>query len=364
MRITEGETRGVVVTGENGRVFVVDDEVLLRTAVVRILEGEGYSVLEFGSGRAMIEAAMADPPDAILLDLVMPGMDGFEATRRLKAEERTKHIPVIVITGCEDRASRIRALECGAEEYLNKPIDRQELRMRLRNILKLKLYSDLLADHAKTADHLIKGATIRLREAYRDITYTLTRAAEYRDEDTGAHVRRVAHYAWEIASFLGMENSFIDEVFYAAPMHDVGKIGVPDSILLKEGPLTDEEWTLMRCHTIFGHGILKNGRTPFTRMGAEIALSHHERWDGSGYPNRLEGDDIPLSGRIMNICDQYDALRSKRPYKPAFTHRKALETLSKGDGRTLVSHFDPAIHTAFLRCATRFEEIFENLQDE
>jgi len=177
-------------------------------------------------------------------------------------------------------------------------------------------------------------------------------------------VRRVANYTWELASCLGLERTFLDEIFYAAPMHDVGKIGVPDSILLKAGSLTAEEWTLMRSHTEIGHKILQHGRTPFTKMGAEIALSHHERWDGTGYPGKLAGEAIPLSGRIMNICDQYDAMRSKRPYKPAFEHAKVLEILTKGDGRTMVSHFDPDVHAAFIRCADRFAEIFDNLQDD
>jgi putative two-component system response regulator len=147
-------------------------------------------------------------------------------------------------------------------------------------------------------------------------------------------------------------------------MHDVGKIGVPDAILLKPGPLTDEEWVLMQSHTKIGYDILRHGRTSFTRMGAEIALSHHERWDGTGYPKKLKGEEIPLSGRIMNICDQYDAMRSKRPYKPAFGHAKVVEILSRGDRRTQVAHFDPDVHAAFIRYADRFAEIFDGLRDE
>jgi putative two-component system response regulator len=347
----------------NPVIFVVDDEEVQRNAFVRTLKEIGYQVFAYRSGQEALASALATPPDVILLDLGMPGLDGFEVARRLKSDPRTRYVPIVVITGLEDRESRIRALHCGAEEFLTKPVDREDLQIRVQNILKLKRCNDLLADHAKIADHLVHRATIQLREAYRDITYTLTRAAEYRDEDTGAHVRRVAHYAWEIASFLGLENSFLDEIFYAAPMHDVGKIGVSDSILLKEGSLTDDELTLMRGHTEIGYGILKNGKTPFTKMGAEIARSHHERWNGTGYPCGLKGEEIPLSGRIMNICDQYDALRSKRPYKPAFDHDRTMEILSNGDGRTLVSHFDPVVHTAFLQCASRFEEIFKNLQD-
>ncbi|MCK9461233.1 MAG: response regulator [Proteobacteria bacterium] len=346
------------------RILVVDDEKKERELFVRLLEGKGYQTTAVPDGGSALEAVSAAPPDLILLDLRMPGIDGFEVTTRLKSAAATKSIPIIMVTGADDRESRIRAPECGVEEFLLKPIDRDELLPRVRNLLKLKQYGDLLAEHAKTSDRLVKNATIRLREAYRDITFTLTRAAEYRDEDTGAHVRRVANYTWEIASCLGLERTFLDEIFYAAPMHDVGKIGVPDSILLKAGSLTAEEWVLMRKHTEIGNNILAYGRTPFTKMGAEIALSHHERWDGTGYPKQLKGEEIPLSGRIMNICDQYDAMRSKRPYKPPFDHAKVMEILTKGDGRTMVSHFDPDVHGAFLRCSDRFAEIFDNLQDE
>ena len=346
------------------KILVVDDEKTDREWIVHLLEAKGCKATAVEDGQAALDAVAADPPDLVMLDLRMPGLDGFDVTQRLKADPRAKAIPIIVVTGADDRESRIHSLECGAEDFLLKPVDRDELWARVRNLLKLKQYGDLLADSAKASDRLVKNATIKLREAYRDITFTLTRAAEYRDEDTGAHVRRVANYTWEIASCLGLERIFLDEIFYAAPMHDVGKIGVPDSILLKAGPLTEEEWALMRSHTEIGYKILAYGRTPFTKMGAEIALSHHERWDGTGYPKKLKGDEIPLSGRIMNICDQYDAMRSKRPYKPAFDHAKVMEILTKGDGRTMVCHFDPDVHAAFLRCADRFAEIFDNLQDD
>ena len=346
------------------RVLVVDDEKSEREWIAHLLKSKGYRVTEAADGQAAVDLATQDPPDLVTLDLRMPGLDGYEVTIRLKNDPRTRPIPIIMVTGVSDRDARVSALESGAEEFLLKPVDRDELWARVRNLLKLKQYGDMLAEHAKTSDRAVQNATIKLREAYRDITFTLTRAAEYRDEDTGSHVRRVAHYTWEIATCLGLDRTFLDEIFYAAPMHDVGKIGVPDSILLKPTSLTAEEWMLMQRHTQIGQQILQHGRTPFTKMGAEIALTHHERWDGTGYPNGLSGEQIPISGRIMNICDQYDALRSKRPYKPAFDHAKVMEILTKGDGRTQVAHFDPDVHSAFIRCARRFEEIFDNLQDE
>jgi putative two-component system response regulator len=346
------------------RILIVDDEKTNRDWIARLLEGKGHRVLTAANGKAALEAVAVEPPDLVLLDLRMPGIDGFEVAKKLKVDARTKGIPIIMITGMDDRDSRLRALNSGAEEFLLKPVDPDELWVRVRNLLKLKRYGDLLAEHAKVQDRKVHDATIKLREAYREITFTLTSAAEYRDESTGSHVRRVAHYAWEIASYLGLEKQFLDDIFFAAPMHDVGKIGIPDSILLKAGPLTPDEWALMKRHTEMGWKILQNGKTPSTRMGAEIALSHHERWDGGGYPRGLQGEQIPLPGRIMNICDQYDALRSARPYKPSIDHFGTMEILCKGDGRTQVAHFDPEVHNAFLRCAPRFAEIYDSMQDE
>jgi putative two-component system response regulator len=346
------------------RILVIDDEKTNRDWIVRLLEAKGYKMLTAATGKAGLDAVANDAPDLVLLDIRMPGLDGFEVAKRLKADTRTKGIPIIMITGADDRDSRLRSLQCGAEEFLQKPVDPDELWVRVRNLLKLKQYGDLLAEHAKAQDRKVHDATIKLREAYREITFTLTSAAEYRDESTGSHVRRVAHYAWEIASYLGLEKQFLDDIFFAAPMHDVGKIGMPDSVLLKEGPLNADEWTLMRSHTEIGYKILQFGKTPSTIMGAEIALTHHERWDGTGYPRGLKGETIPLSGRIMNICDQYDALRSARPYKPGFDHAKTMEILVRGDGRTQPLHFDPAVHAAFFRCAPRFAEIYDGMQDE
>jgi putative two-component system response regulator len=342
---------------------VVDDEKTNRDWIVRLLEAKGYKMVTASNGQAALDAVAADPPDVVLLDVRMPGLDGFEVAKRLKADTRTKAIPIVMITGADDRESRLRALGSGAEEFLAKPVDPDELWVRVRNLLKLKQYGDLLAEHAKVSDRKVQDATIKLREAYREITFTLTSAAEYRDESTGSHVRRVAHYAWEIASYLGLEKQYLDDIFFAAPMHDVGKIGIPDSILLKAGPLTADEWTLMKTHTEMGYRILQNGKTPSTMMGAEIALTHHERWDGTGYPQQLKGEKIPLSGRIMNICDQYDALRSKRPYKDAFDHTTAVRIIAEGDGRTSPAHFEPRILQTFTSRAQRFEEIFETYKE-
>lgn len=341
------------------RILIVDDERQNVKLLEVILHGQGYATEAAVNGQEALEMVAKNPPDLILLDIKMPGLSGLDVAKKLKSDPASNMIPIIMVTSMDDRDTRLNALQLGAEEYLTKPIDRLELWARVRNLLRLKEYSDLLAWHNQTLDEQVKVRTRQLRDSYRETILTLTRAAEFRDEDTGTHVRRISHYNAEIARYLGMDNEFIDSIFYASPMHDVGKIGVPDHILLKPGSLTPEEWGIMKSHTSLGAEILNAKDSPYLKMGAEIALTHHEYWNGAGYPNGLKGEEIPLSGRIMSICDQYDALRMMRPYKPALSHETVVGILTRGDGRTLVEHFDPAIHAAFLGCVDKFCEIYE-----
>lgn len=344
-------------------VLVVDDDEDIRALLTKQMEQDGYSVAKAEDGRDAIAAAGVVHPDVVLLDALMPEMDGFQVAEGLKSAEATRNVPIIMITALNDNESRLRALKVGVQEFLSKPIDRNEVSLRVRNMLMLKEYSNFLANQNRILEQRVEERSREVLESYRETIATLTRAASYKDEETGAHVRRISFYAEELAIALGMNAEFCETIHYASPMHDIGKIAVPDSILTKKGPLNEQEWTIMKSHTTVGAQLIGAGSSPYLQMGAEIALHHHERWDGGGYPAGLRGQRIPFSARIMNICDQYDALRSVRSYKTALSHETALEIITIGDGRTMPSHFDPDILEAFKRCAKRFEGIFETISD-
>lgn len=344
-------------------VLIVDDDASNCKLLETLLHAEGYATIVARNGKQALALATAENPDLILLDVMMPDMDGFETVQRLKAAPQTRQVPVIMITALDDRESKLRALEAGAEEFLSKPIDHADLRVRVRNLLRIKEYSDFLANHNRILEEQVSKRTAQLEEAHRDTVFTLVRAAEHKDEETGHHVRRISHYCQVLTEAMQLPSDFHDDIFHASPMHDIGKIGIPDLILLKPGGFTPEEWAIMKTHCTLGATILASGTSRYTRMGAEIALCHHERWDGSGYPNGLKGEEIPLAARIMQICDVYDALRSQRPYKPPIEHKRTVEIITLGDGRTQPEHFDPAVLAAFAAQAERFSAIYERLTD-
>ena len=347
------------------RVLVVDDDPRNREYLRLLLEKEGHAVLEAADGTDAVERACSERPDLILLDAMMPGKDGFQVVRELKSGDSTRSIPVIMVTALDDRAARMRALDCGAEEFLSKPLDRAELWMRVRNLLRLKHYSDLLELNNRTLEQQVRERSAQLSASHLDTIYTVMRAAEFRDQETGAHIKRISYYSRELALRLGMDPGFVDTIFHASPLHDVGKIGIPDHILLKPGPLDTGERVVMQTHTSLGARILTQGdsASAYLRMGADIALSHHERWDGSGYPTGVAGDAIPLSARIMAICDVYDALRSRRPYKQPMPHDQAMRIILHGDGRTLPGHFDPSVLDAFAGSQSLVEAIYAEHAD-
>ncbi len=501
--------------GDRPLVLIVDDEPWNLEVLESFMHDTGYGIIRAENGKDALKAAVERPPDLVLLDVMMPEMDGFEVCRRLKADERTRFVPVVIVTSLDQMADKIAAIESGADDFITKPVDKTELLARSASLLRLKKYHDerdkayadirnitlffsdavgkfdplnfsldasydlmfsvILRGPAGEKDkpthalvipdinagfsngtlYTVKdGSVVKkpvhftdpgivaetfgykgrrdlhvnhppqafltpsvLREAgpisnftscYTDamlvacfnygrqvgsydvqvikdlamhsmffdtlagqvkenedaLLYTikaLARAAEVNDEDTGNHINRVNEYSHEVARALGLSEKLSEEIRYSAQMHDVGKLHTPSEILKKPGKLTAEEYEEVKRHPLYAVKIL--GDSPRLKVAREIAMSHHERWDGSGYPNGLKGEEIPLPARIVSICDIYDALRNKRAYKPAFDHETAYKIITEGDGRTLPQHFDPQVLDAFKKVASRFEEIYLEFKD-
>ncbi|MCF8017515.1 MAG: two-component system response regulator [Chromatiaceae bacterium] len=318
-------------------ILVVDDEPANIDLLVECLKDE-YNVKAATRGeRALRIARSGEPPDMILLDIMMPGMDGFEVCQQLKADLSTRHIPIIFITAKIALDDEIRGLELGAVDYITKPISPPIVQARVH--AQLALY-----DQNRILDIKVREQTAQLHETRLAIIRRLGRAAEYKDNETGLHVIRMSHYAAIIGRAIGMDERNIDLLLNAAPMHDVGKIGIPDSILQKPGKLTPEEWEVMRTHAQIGADITGDASgSELLEMARVVALTHHEKWDGSGYPNGLAGEQIPQVGRIVAIADVFDALTSVRPYKPAWSVERALELFRDSQG----SHFDPDLVPVF-----------------
>lgn len=345
-----------------GRVLVVDDERSIGNFISTLLQKSGHDTRAVTSGLEALAVADEGWPDLVVLDLVMAGMDGFETARRLKNNPQTAHIPIVMVTVLGDRESRLRGLEIGAEDFLTKPIDPAELVIRVRNLLRLKEYADFLSNMNHLLDRQVRQKTAELRGCHIETIFALARVVEFKDKDTAGHISRIAHLSRVMAEMLGMAAGYAESIFYASAMHDIGKVVVPPSILLKPGPLTNDEMAMVKRHPAAGSQMLSSAAhasSPFLTMGAEIAATHHECWDASGYPAGLAGERIPLSGRIVLLCDRYDGLRSKRPYKEAMSHDDAVRILTAGDNRSHPGHFDPDVLASFSRFNGRLEEIFE-----
>lgn len=358
------------------RILIIDDEAVNRTLLVRLLDslpgGGPYQALQAADGETGLALAVDEHPDLILLDVMMPGLNGIEVCRKLKAETATRDIPVLILTGAYSEEPRNEGLAAGANDFLPKPFNREELELRIRNLLTIKEYSDYLKESAcrleqqvqeKTAQiraafARLEAANRQIRQAYLDTVLHLTMAAEYKDDTTATHIRRVGRYALALAAELGLDREQQDRLLYATPMHDIGKLGIPDRILSKPGPLTAEEFEMMKEHTTIGAKILTGSESDILRLATAIAGTHHERWDGTGYPRGLRERQIPQAGRIMMLVDVYDALRSPRPYKPEFSHARTVEIIARGDGRTMPEHFDPDLLALFIRREAEFERIY------
>lgn len=291
---------------------------------------------------------------------MMPEMDGLEFIRRVREQPHNREVPIVMVTADSEREVRYRALELGANDFLNKPVDKVELLARVKNLLALRRSQRQLRNRAHWLTGEVKKATAEIRERERDTIFRLSRAAEYRDPETGSHIVRMAHYSRLIARNLGLSGDDQELLFEAAPMHDIGKVGIPDGILLKPGRLDEEEFKLMKQHSAFGFEILQGSQSRLMQAAAEIALTHHERYDGGGYPRGLAGDEIPLFGRIVAVADVFDALTSERPYKKAWPLEQAMTLLKESAG----SHFDADCVAAFLQNWESVLEIRRQYRDE
>lgn len=341
------------------RILIIDDQFTSRQILEELVAslGEGTTTDSFANPVVALAWTRSNPPDLVLTDYKMPYMNGVEFTRRFR--QLYPETPLVMITALGDRSIRYQALEAGATDFLTKPVDHIECRARCRNLLALREQQMLIKDRANWLEERVNKATQEIRTRELETLLRLAKAGEYRDEETGGHILRMANFSRLIAERLGLSKDECQVIEIAAPMHDIGKIGIPDGILLKPGKLNAEEFRSMQNHARIGYEILKDSPSQYLQMGAIIAYGHHEKFNGQGYPNGLAGEAIPLPARIVAVADVFDALTSKRPYKRAWSVQDAVEYLQAEQGR----HFDPACVQAFLTQLDKVLHIREQLQD-
>jgi len=348
------------------RILIVDDEELNRDLMEAMIASFGHVPELATNGLEALEKLTSDF-DLVLLDVMMPGMDGFEVAQKIRENQEINDIPIIMVTGLSSQKDRLQAVKAGVNDFISKPVDRVELNVRTDSMLKIKEAQDAIKQHRAILEETVEERTASLRktlkelkeaqrlthQAHLDTIRRLAIASEYRDEDTALHLNRMGNYCAIVARGLGLPADEVDLILHASPMHDVGKIGIPDAILLKPGKLNEAEWEIMKQHPIIGSRILSGSSSELLEAGEIIALSHHEKWDGTGYPKELSGEGIPLYGRICAIADVFDALTNNRPYKKAFSSDKAFEILGEGRG----IHFDPKVVDVFFDQADEVVEI-------
>jgi putative two-component system response regulator len=327
------------------RILVVDDEPANVRLLDLMLARAGYrEVVTTTDSRRVVELFRADAPDLVLLDLHMPHIDGLAVLAQLaELVPDGEYLPILVLTADVTEEARERALSSGAHDFLTKPLQRTEVLLRIRNLLATRILHRKLRRHNEELHERVLERTRELEEARIEVLDRLMLAAEYRDDETGQHTRRVGESAARIAAALGLPAAEAELIRRAAPLHDVGKIAIPDEILLKPGPLTAEELVVMRTHTTAGAKMLAGGRSELLRLAEKVALSHHERWDGRGYPHGLSGESIPLAARIVALADFHDALTHARPYRPAWESARVRAEITREAG----AHFDPEVVRAF-----------------
>ncbi len=336
------------------KIIAIDDDEILLLLIKELFKNIGYPVITFSSPKEALSYIKDNGADIVLVDYLMPELNGIEVIKKIHQIDPTIICVMVTALG-EAQEIKVEALKAGATEFLAKPFDHIEFQVRIRNLIQIKKAHNILKDFNKRLIKEIRKATKIIWEREKETLMILGRVAEYKDTETGVHITRVAHYSKLIAKKLGFSKRKQDIIYHTSPLHDIGKMAIPDAILLKPGNLTDEEWELIKKHTIIGYEMLKDCQNPYLRIGALIALSHHERWDGTGYPQGLKGEKIPLYGRIVAIADVFDALTSERPYKKAWEFEKAMELIEKEKGK----HFDPELAEIFISSEEEVREIFE-----
>jgi len=355
-----------------GKIMIVDDTVVNLELLQNLLQRRGYSIMAFPQGKLALKAALKSPPDMLLLDINMPEMDGFEVCSHFKSEPSLAKIPVLFISALEASRDKVRAFAAGGVDYVTKPFQIEELNARVDTHLKIVRMQRELERYNHELEALVQEKVRDIEESHLSTILAMVKLTEYRDVGTGMHIERTRTLCRMLAAKLAehpeydglLSPEYSETIYNAAPLHDVGKVGVPDGILLKPGRLTEDEWEVMKTHSEIGAETLREVRkkyvsNAFVNMGIEIARFHHEKWDGSGYPEGRKGEAIPLSARIMAVADVYDALRTRRPYKEPFSHEESFSILQKDSG----SHFDPLLIEVFAQLEDEIKELYSRCAD-